>query len=171
MKFFFQILPAVFLFSSFTSDLHAHQEHQHADSETTAPATSEYTLEKIQKIGDAYLKNVEPIFRQKCFDCHSSHTRYPKYYSIPGIKQLIDSDIREGMKHLDMTPGYPFRSHATPREDLDALEEVAQKNTMPPFRYRLMHRGSTLTEVEKKSILQWVQESRQELKGMPQTGN
>lgn len=59
--------------------------------------------EALQAINQNYIQAIRPIFREKCFDCHSSETRYPRYYKFPGARQLIDRDIREGRKHIDMT--------------------------------------------------------------------
>jgi hypothetical protein len=125
-----------------------------------ATAPGEPSLEAIRA---AYRKEVEPIFRAKCFDCHSDQTRYPWYYRLPGAKQLIDRDIREAHKHMDMSAGFPFKGHGTPSEDLEAIAKVVSKRTMPPLRYILMHWNSRLTEEEEKAILRWAEESRDQL--------
>ena len=65
----------------------------------------EETFKKIEIINERYVKNVKPIFVKSCFDCHSSQTRYPWYHSLPLIKSLLDNDIAEGKKHLNMSDG------------------------------------------------------------------
>lgn len=110
-----------------------------------------------------YQARVEPIFRAKCFNCHSSHTRFPWYYRIPGVKQLIDYDIREAREHVDMTDGFPFKGHHSTEEQLKDLGEVVRDNEMPLWRYRLLHPGSGLTEAERATILQWISEGRRTL--------
>jgi hypothetical protein len=67
---------------------------------------------------------------------------------------MLDSDIREAKHHLDLSDGYPFKSHATPIEDLDAIAESVQKGTMPPLFYRIMHRSDAMTHEEKKAVLE-----------------
>lgn len=130
----------------------------HEGPQSAAPSLTEFQSETINKL---YVENVKPIFQQKCFDCHSQQTRYPWYHKIPGIKQLIESDIKEGLQHIDFEPDFPFKSHATPSEDLDEILEVIEKNDMPPVSYRIMHPSSKLTEPEKSVIKRWVQTSKE----------
>ena len=99
---------------------------------------------------------IKPIFERACFDCHSNKTVYPWYHKIPGIKHLIESDIKEGKKHLDMSLDFPFKSHTTPREDLEAIENAITNNTMPPQRYKMLHWNSKLSQEEKDKIFEWI---------------
>ena len=136
--------------------LWAHERHHDTQTGMQEPIAAKAASVRIN---EAYLYNGKPIFQAKCFDCHSALTRYPWYYRLPGAKQLIDRDIREAKKHLDMTRDFPFEGHGTPAEDLEAIAETVKKSTMPPWRYRIMHRGSALTDSERRIILQWIQEA------------
>lgn len=107
-----------------------------------------------------YLQNVRPIFKAKCFDCHSDQTRYPWYYRLPGIKQLIDDDIKEAREHMDLSHDFPFGGHHSPKEQLKDLKEVVAEDKMPLWRYRLLHWNSGLTDEEKRIILEWLEKSR-----------
>lgn len=143
----------------------AHQgHHTHPGSEAKGPMTRKDGDSELKVIREDYRRRVEPIFQKNCMDCHSGQTRYPWYYKIPGIMQMLDSDIREARHHLDFSDGYPFKSHATPLEDLDAIAESIQKGTMPPFSYRIMHRNEAMTAEEKKAVLDWVEKSKALLK-------
>ena len=142
----------------------AHGNHHHAQAETPATPDAALALKVAYgKIGEAYVQRVRPIFLEKCFDCHSNKTVYPNYYKIPGIKQYIDSDIAEGREHLDFSNDYPFVSHATPLEDLDAIKKAIEEGTMPPLLYRLMHRETAIAPDEKRLIFDWVDWSRSQL--------
>jgi len=110
----------------------------------------------LQKINDQYIKRIKPIFQKKCFDCHGSGNQLPWYSNIPGAKQLIQSDIEESKKHMDMSHDFPFLGHGTPEEDLIALKKMTNEESMPPFRYKLLHWNSSLTENEKKSLHEWI---------------
>jgi hypothetical protein len=146
------------------SQAFAHGDHHHPGKGalTQAPSTPE-AVSVNQKINEAYVQRVRPIFVEKCFDCHSSQPRFPSYYKIPGVKQFIDSDIADGKKHLDFSKDYPFVSHATPVEDLDAIRKEIDEGDMPPFTYRLMHRDAAITPDEKKLIYDWVDWSKSQL--------
>ncbi len=149
------IMLSVFLTAIVAS---AHQSHHHANTAKVVPPTPDESKLLIE-IGESYSKNVHSIFESKCFDCHSSRTNFPWYHIVPGIKQFIDSDVLEAKKHLDMENGFPFKSHATPKEDLEAIQKCVQDEAMPPFRYRLLHPSSKLSEDEKLAISTWVNES------------
>jgi len=110
---------------------------------------------------EMYLKVVKPIFQRKCFDCHGVATVFPWYHQIPGVRQLLDHDIREARENMDMSKDFPFQGKASPSDYLDSVEEVLHDGSMPPFRYRLIHRDSALTEEEKKAISGWINESRE----------
>jgi hypothetical protein len=115
--------------------------------------------QELIKINERYLKSVKPIFQKSCFDCHSSNTRYPWYSNLSGVKQLIQTDIREAKDHLDMSQDFPFSGHASPLADLKAIDKAIRNSDMPPFRYRLMHPGSRLSEQDRNAVSEWVKTS------------
>lgn len=139
----------------------AHKNHN-AGHSTQAP--SKAPNDQFSQINEIYKRDVKPIFQKKCFDCHSQTTKYPWYYKLPGAKQLIDGDIKEAKEHLDFSNDFPFGGHGVPVEDLEALGEVAKENSMPPFRYRILHSGSGLSEEDRRIILEWVDRSQKILK-------
>ena len=51
------------------------------------------------------------VFKTGCFDCHTTKTAYPWYYKLPFVKTIIDDDIAEAKKHMDMSEGFPFKVH------------------------------------------------------------
>lgn len=115
------------------------------------------------EINKAYLKDVKPIFKKSCFDCHSNTTHYPWYYKIPGIKQLIDRDIIEAKTHFDFSQDYPFISHDSQINDLLALSKSIKEENMPPFEYVLMHNETKISAEEKNIIEAWIKQSLKKL--------
>ena len=101
-----------FLFFIFSISLyvlgHGGEDHSNKTMRTERSTPNDKEQKKYTKINQAYLKIVKPIFKKSCFDCHGNSTVYPWYYKIPGIKQLIDSDIREAKRHLDFSKDFPF---------------------------------------------------------------
>jgi hypothetical protein len=138
----------------------AHEGHSHGVSPAPPPS-------RVARIADSYRQRIQPLFERSCLDCHSSKTRYPWYARLPLVERLIASDIAEGRRHLDLEGGYPFKSHATPLDDLKAIREEIEKNEMPPARYRWLHPDRRLSEEEKKSVVAWTLESERILKGGP----
>ncbi|MGE3680185.1 MAG: heme-binding domain-containing protein [Bdellovibrionales bacterium] len=145
---------------AFFSLANAHQDHAHHKPKLALSSSEEEKRQSsLYQINEKYKQIVKPIFQKNCFNCHSEQTQYPWYYKLPIAKQLIDSDILESKKHIDLTNDFPFRGHGSPEEDLPAVRKVIEDNTMPPFRYKILHSESGLSEDERQAILRWIQES------------
>lgn len=161
-------LKLLLLLFTFTATIHVWghggEDHSEKEKEPKTLTPNEEIKEKYIKINQEYIKNVKPIFKKSCFDCHGNTTVYPWYYKIPGVKQLIDNDIEDSKKHLDFSKDFPFISHDTPLKDLDAINKSIKYDSMPPFRYRIMHRDKKLTEDEVKQVEKWIRESKEILK-------
>lgn len=113
----------------------------------------------VKKINSSYKKRIKPIFKNKCLVCHGQNKKFPWYYSLPLAKQLIDHDVKEAKKHVNMSNDFPFGGHGSPKDDLIALRKSVKKNSMPPLRYKIMHWDSSLTKKEKRVINTWITES------------
>jgi len=83
----------------------------------------------------------------KCADCHSNETRWPVYSRIAPGSWLIERDILEARKHMDLSQ---WEKLSPDRQDvLEAqIIEVAKHGTMPPLQYRLLHWGATLSQAD-----------------------
>lgn len=113
----------------------------------------------VESIAHNYLLEVKSIFKQACFDCHTSLTSYPWYYTLPVVKTKIDRDIAEAREHLDFSNDYPFMSKGSLNEDLKAIAENLEDNSMPPLPYAVMHRTKSLNNEQKVQVIKWVDES------------
>lgn len=116
--------------------------------------------ETLAQINESYRKDVKSIISNKCLACHGINDSKPWYYSIPGAKQLMDYDMKEAKKHMDMSNDFPFAGHASPTDDLEALEKTIEKGSMPPFIYKMIHWKSSLTEKEIEIIKDWIHKSK-----------
>jgi uncharacterized membrane protein len=140
----------------FAAALQAHEQHARKNRDEGSSKANKVSHEEINK---NYLRYVKPIFQKKCFDCHSSQTKYPWYFKLPIVKQWIENDIAEAREHIDMDADFPFKGHGSPLEDLKAMEQVIRDDSMPPLSYRMMHSRSGLTEDEKTTVRQWIESS------------
>jgi hypothetical protein len=68
-------------------------------------------------IDKSYNSTVEPIFINKCAPCHSLQVESPWYAKIPIVHWVVESDRTEAQKHLEISKGFPFEGHGTPKED------------------------------------------------------
>jgi len=161
-----KILPAL-LVAPLLLLAHGGESHESSlhSKQVIIVAPTDLEKEQYAQINTAYLTQIKPIFKAKCFDCHSTQTVYPWYSKIPGVKQMIEYDVREAKKHLDMTKGFPFISHETPIKDLKSIQEEIEEDEMPPLKYILGHWNARLTPIEKKIVSTWTTKSLQLLKG------
>jgi hypothetical protein len=154
------LLPVLSVFPAWP---HGGEKHEGKGKGAQVVVPEEARKKALEMIGTAYKKDVRPIFKVSCFNCHSGSTRYPWYHKIPGIRGMIDGDIEEARMHLDLSKGFPFEGHGSPEEDLKAIRKVVEKGSMPPWNYRLMHWGSGLSKDERKTVKDWIDRSLKEL--------
>jgi mono/diheme cytochrome c family protein len=124
-----------------------------------ADTKTEVSARAIAEVATSYRTTVEPIFKKSCLDCHGQAQQLPWYFSIPGPKQLIEHDIKEAKENIDMTNGFPFKGKASIKELVSSIRDVIEDQSMPPFRYRILHRDSEMTDAEKAAVLKWIRES------------
>lgn len=162
-------MQKLLIFSVLIISLHswAHEGEDHSKKvkeDQVSDGPNNLLKKKYEQVNDEYLKSVKPIFKRSCFNCHGDKTSYPWYYKVPGVKQLIDYDIKESKKHLDFSKDFPFISHGTPLKDLNAIDKAVRNDSMPPFRYRVMHSDSKLSNDDIKKIGKWIKKSKEILK-------
>ena len=138
----------------------AHGGEKHDEEEVTKKIEIiKEDIDIYSTINDKYLKNIKPIFEVKCFNCHSNQTKQYWYSNLPIVSSLIKKDIKDAKKHLDFSKDFPFISHDTPRNDLVSILKSFEKKTMPPFRYRIMHSESKISEGDIQKVKIWVEKS------------
>ncbi len=137
----------------------AHGGHIHSPKVAEVPQNS-----AVQQVSQLYLQIVKTLFQRTCFDCHADQVRHPWYENFPGVHQWMDRDMREAKQHIDMRPDFPFRSHGTPLEDLEAIAREVAGGEMPPLAYRCMHPETGLSQAEKEIIEKWVVDSQKILR-------
>jgi len=119
-------------------------------------------------INESY-QSVRHIFEYSCFDCHSNLTSYPWYYKIPGIKGMIDEDIKEARGHFDLSDDFPFISEHSQLDLLNDIKEEIENNDMPLLSYRMMHWGKLIEGAQRDSVFQWIDSSIALLKQAEET--
>lgn len=104
-------------------------------------------------------KDVQQILNQACFDCHSSSTNYPWYNSITPVNYWLNSHVKEGKKHFDVSK---WASYSTKKKDhkLDELIEELEEREMPLASYTWTHKEAQLTDVQVQSLVDWARNVR-----------
>ena len=154
-------------------EVHSTDPGSEAPQAAPMPMAAETHL--LNQLGQSYRQQAEPILTAKCAVCHHSQPdleALPWYYSIPGVKQLMDYDMETAQTHLNLAAGFPFESHAPPADDLKALIHSLKEETMPPLRYRIVHWNSTLSPEEMMQVVAWAEEALAALTALePQESN
>jgi hypothetical protein len=123
--------------------------------------------DSINAVINAMFEKVKPAFEHGCYDCHSDQTDYPWYHNIPGVKQLIESDIEEGREHLDFSGGFPFKTKHRQTAILMDIKEEIEEGEMPPFLYRTMHWGRLIEDERRDSVFSFIDSALTLLGGAP----
>ncbi len=151
------------------------EKHEEKDNDTlainAAPGESADTTQDSVYIiiNENYLK-VRYIFEKSCFDCHSKYAKYPWYYKTPGIKVMIDEDIKEARGHFDLSNDFPFISEHSQLDLLNDIKEEIENNDMPLLSYRMMHWGRLVEGAKRDSVFAWINASIALLKQAEEAG-
>lgn len=108
-------------------------------------------------------QQVRSALELKCADCHSQNTRYPLYSHFAPVTWMIDRDIREGRKALDLSRWSSY----TPEERINSLTRIASQvhaAQMPPRTYVMLHPHSRLSPDEQSLIYNWAKSERKLLR-------
>lgn len=100
--------------------------------------------------------DIQKVFEQKCYDCHSNNTRYPWYIHIQPIGWWMASHIKDAKDHLNFSE---FKTYDEEKV-ADKLEEVSEEITegnMPLKSYVWLHADAKVTPEETKAINDWIQ--------------
>jgi cytochrome c len=98
--------------------------------------------------------DAKAVLVAKCADCHSNATRWPVYARIAPGSWLIESDIVEARKKMNLS-----RWEQMPADQQQVLMakilEEAKSGEMPPLQYRLLHWDAMLSldEVQTLSMM------------------
>jgi Haem-binding domain len=97
---------------------------------------------------------VMSTLQRACFDCHSDHTRWPWYASLPVASWLLERDVRNGRGQMNFSRWAHYNRFD--RADLlDRACELAARGDMPLRPYRFMHREARLSEADIKALCTW----------------
>lgn len=109
-------------------------------------------------------ENVNAILSKACNDCHTNHTNKPWYTLIQPFDMWIGHHVDEGKEELNFSEfkSYPLKKQL---HKIHEIEEVLKEGEMPLDSYTWMHGDAKLSDKEKQTLYNWVEEAMTELKG------
>lgn len=88
------------------------------------------------------------LFMRACGNCHSNKTKWPWYSGIAPASWLIQSDVDEARKNLNVSEW----GRKEKNKGVDAANEI-RDGEMPPFFYLPAHPEAWLTAAEKDELI------------------
>ncbi len=101
------------------------------------------------------------VMGKKCVHCHAADASLPFYARFPLAKSMIAEDVKAGRNALDM-PSELSREGAVPLSEaaLAKIEFALARDSMPPFRYVMLHWNHRLSDGDREALRQWISGSR-----------
>jgi cytochrome c len=124
-------------------------------------------LARVHPLGDAGLftpappthhssipPQVDAILSSKCADCHSDYSRPHLYGRFAPVSWLMERDIVEGRRHLDLTAWDTYSPDKQQTLQSLILKET-RSNDMPLPQYRFIHRNAAVTTTDLQTLTAW----------------
>ncbi len=99
--------------------------------------------------------DVAALLRKSCFDCHSNETRWPFYSYVAPASWLVADDVKQGRRHLNFSEWGTYSARKQEAK-LGKIREEVEEGGMPLPKYLLLHRDATLSQEDRKVIINWV---------------
>jgi cytochrome c len=96
--------------------------------------------------------DAKAVLVNKCADCHSSETRWPVYARVAPGSWLIERDIVEARKHMDLSR-WELLSMEQQQVLLARISHEAKSGGMPPPQYVALHWGAKLSAPDVHTLL------------------
>jgi cytochrome c len=91
--------------------------------------------------------NTKAVLVAKCADCHSSETRWPVYARIAPGSWLIERDIVDARKHMDLSQWKDMPAETQALWAAKIVQE-ARSGDMPPLQYLVLHWDAKLSKTD-----------------------
>jgi len=102
------------------------------------------------------------LIERSCGDCHSERTVYPWYSYVAPVSWLVQSDVRNGRRHLNLSrwSEYPLVRR---ERSLSEIANQVKEGEMPLPIYLVIHRDARLSTADVDAIFRWTQAERARL--------
>lgn len=97
--------------------------------------------------------HIEQIFKNSCYDCHSSETKWPWYSNIAPVSWFVVRHVNDGRKWLNFSEWENYDEAKKMKLKKLIFREVAL--AMPLHGYTIMHPSAALSPEDKNAIREW----------------
>lgn len=114
-----------------------------------------YTNPPVTNEPNWHSPETRALVARACFDCHSNETDLPWYSTIAPGSWLIYRDINHGREKMNFSE-WSLKSKKA-EHTADEIQEVIEKEMMPPWFYLPLHPEAKLSADEKKLLVDGLQ--------------
>lgn len=107
-------------------------------------------------------ENVQQIFKNACFDCHSDNTNYLWYHKISPVSWLVNKHVVDGKDELNFSE-WGKSDDYDKIGDLEDIKQELEQKTMPIKQYTVMHKEARLSDDERDAVFAWIDKKMSEL--------
>ncbi|MBN4047274.1 heme-binding domain-containing protein [bacterium AH-315-P13] len=104
-------------------------------------------------------EGIETQLKTSCYDCHSNNTYYPWYNKLQPVAWFLEDHITEAKGELNFNEFGDY-SKRRQKSKLKSIISQIRDDEMPLTSYRLMHWDAKLADKEKKIIMDWIDNLR-----------
>jgi hypothetical protein len=108
-------------------------------------------------------QTVLPILKDSCFACHISGGDAPYASKDPELEKHIQKIAGHGVDNLTMGDKFPFPSDDPAGKQLKHMEKELSKQLMPPKSQAKLGLGLPLSDKNRKILLDWVAQEKNNL--------
>lgn len=98
-------------------------------------------------------QNIQTMFKNACYDCHSNQTKWPWYSEIAPGSWIIARHVKHGRKALDFTAWKNY-DEETKKKKMKAIYRTVY-GSMPLPAYEAFHDEAMLTKEQREEIRDW----------------
>ena len=113
----------------------------------------------------AMTPEVETLFKEACYNCHSNKTAYPWYAEVQPVAWWLANHVKEGKQHLNFDE-FTSRRIAFQNHKLEEIGEQVEKKEMPlpSYTWLGLHPEARLTDDQRNLIIDWAHAQMDTLK-------
>lgn len=99
--------------------------------------------------------SIHTLLQQACYDCHSNHTRYPRYAEIQPAGWWLAKHVKEGKEELNFQ-AYASYKPKRQRNKLKRIREQIMTGAMPLPSYLWMHREARWSPAQRQAVISFI---------------
>ena len=98
-------------------------------------------------------ENIQTMFKDACYDCHSNQTKWPYYSNIAPISWIVVRHVNHGRKALDFTAWQEYSADEK-KKKLKGIYRTVY-GSMPLASYLANHDEAKLSKEQREEIRSW----------------